>query len=114
MFNSVADFKRQIQLGAKLHCTYHQAFAGRDENGEALYKDEDKGIREVSIVQTNSFALKTTKTDGKVVDSWCGYPKASQCKFSDDGKIIIMEPDGRGRNDDPKPWIPILTYTLVK
>jgi len=87
---------------------------GRNENGngEAVYGDEDKGIREVSIKQTNSFALKTQKSDGKIVDSWCQYPKASQCKILDENTIQILEEDYRVR-EGVKPLIPILTYKFV-
>ena len=81
---TVADFKRRIAVGVKLHTTNHLAFAGRDENMKVLYKDEDRGIREVSIVQSTQFALKTEKHDGTFYDSWCTFPKASECRVFGD------------------------------
>jgi hypothetical protein len=109
---TIADFKRKLTIGAKIHTTFHQAFAGRSESGEYLLKDEDKGIREVSIVQSNSFALKTIKTDGSIVDSWCNYPKKDEAVFLSDNSIQILAPDFRIRNNESV-LIPILTYTFV-
>ena len=49
---NLADFKKKLRVGINLHCTFHQDCTGRDENGNLLYKDKDKGVREVSIVQS--------------------------------------------------------------
>lgn len=110
--NSVAEFKRSLKAGStKVHTIYHKVFAGRDGEGKAIYKDEDKGIRTVSIVQSNSFALSTEKkvgTETKMVDSWCNYPKAAQVKFNDSGSITILEED-RDKNLSP-----VLTYSILK
>ncbi len=105
--NTVADFKRLLQLGAQVHCVYHMAFAGRDAQGQPIYKDEDKGVRKVSRKQTNSFALKTTKTTGEIVDSWCSYPKASEVIIKDN-QITILEEDFRNKGT----MIPVLTYSI--
>ena len=122
MFNNVAQFKKFLAVGVKLKATHHQAFAGRDEEGKVIYKDQDLGIRPVSIVQTNSFALKTTRENGEVVDSWCDYPAASQAKV-ENGKIVMYEPDLRqmkghvSTNSEEYqnlPLIPILTYEIVQ
>lgn len=105
--NTVADFKRLIQIGAKVACIFHRERAGRDEAGNVLYKDLDRGEREVTIKQTNSFALKTWQEgNGKFVDSWCSYPKASEVIIKDN-KITILEKDREGKE------IPILTYWIV-
>jgi len=110
---TVADFKRKLKLGVNVHTIYHLAFDGRDESGVVKYKDEDRGVREVSIVQSNSFALNTTKTDGTTQDSWCNYPKASQVKFTGENTVTILEPDYRDRANPNPPLIPVLTYTFV-
>lgn len=109
---SLADFKRRLQVGVKLACVYHQEFAGRDEKGMTQYKDIERPVREVSIVQSNSFALKTQKTDGSWQDQWCDMPKASQVDFPDQDTIVIKEPDFRIREGE-QPLIPILTYKFV-
>jgi hypothetical protein len=108
---TIADFKRRLVIGAKVHTTFHQAGAGRDENNNLVLKDEDKGVREVSIVQTNSFAFKTTKADGTITDSWCNYPKSKEAIFINENTIQILSPDFRVRNSDV--LIPCLTYTFL-
>jgi len=114
---SLADFKKLLIIGAKVHCIFHQSFNGRDENKNCIYKDEDKGTRPVSIKQTNSFALKTTKTDGEEVNSWCSYPKASECIIKDNQLTILQE---NRRYTDPNgssfkmEMIPVLTYSILK
>lgn len=118
---SLADFKRKLKIGTKLHCIYHQDFASRDKNQLPIYKDLDKGIREVSKKQTSSFALKTKKTDGTFQDTWCNFPKAKECIIKENS-ITILTKDLRGiygyigagnTQYDNAPMIPILTYTIV-
>ena len=121
-FKTVSEFKKVLSVGDKLHAVNHTKVIGRDENQKVIYGDFDLGVREVSIKQSNSFALKTTRSDGKIVDSWCDYPKASQSKI-DGNKIVIYEkdlrqfPGGVMRDGNPDydnlPLIPILTYTFV-
>lgn len=108
---TVADFKRRIKKDVKLHCVFHQAAQGRDENGRLILTDEDKGIRAVNIVQTNQFTLLTTKSNGDIIDSWINFPKASQCKFIDDDTIMYLEPDFREQKKEV--LIPLLTYKFV-
>ena len=107
---TLADFKRAVEVGAKVHTIWHTAFAGRDENQQPIWKDEDRGIREVSIKQSNSFALKT-ENDGKVVDSWCSWPKATECRIVDN-QVTILAEDFRVR-EGQKPMIPVLTYSVL-
>lgn len=134
---TLADFKRLLQIGTNVHCVFHQAFNGRDENKNLIYKDEDKGIRAVSIKQTNSFALKTTKDEPiaakgmykdengvnhfnefetKTVDSWCVYPKASECIIRDNSVTILQEnrryTDLQG--NFKMEMVPVLTYSILK
>jgi len=122
---TLAEFKRNLTVGRKLHTTFHLFFAGRDEQGNPIYKDQDKGEREISIVQTNSFALKTLKKEPvygrdeygnrietgefveKIVDSWCQYPKLKETVFNDNGSITILEEQRTGK------LIPVLTYTII-
>lgn len=130
--NTIADFKRALTVGTKVATIYHCAFAGRDENKVVIFKDEDKGTREVSIVQSNSFALKTMKnepvygTDNfgnrietgevivKEVDSWCQYPKSKDVKFYGNNTVTILEPDTRnGVKREEGKMIPVLTYTFI-
>lgn len=106
--NSFADFKNKIQVGVKVGCIWHLAkFTGRDEKGNATYTAEERPAREVSIKQTNSFALKTTKTDGTTVDSWCHYPKASLTEIRDN-KVLIYELDRENNK------VLVLTYWLIE
>lgn len=108
---TLADFKKKIAVGVKLHTIYHQASAGRDEKGVLLFKDEDKGTREISISQSTQFALKTKKTDGTFVDSWIKFPKATECVIIDENTIQILERDFRVHENAP--LIPVLTYKFV-
>ncbi len=112
---NLSNFKHRLKPGVKLHCTFHQEFAGRDEKNEVLFKDEDRGIREVSAVQSNSFSLKTVRADGSVTDSWCDYPAASKCKILDENTIQILSHDFRFRDrpEAEQPLIPVLTYKFV-
>lgn len=111
---TISDFKKRLRVGVSLHSIHHHERLGMDQNKNVLWGEKDMGIREVSIVQTNSFALKTTRTDGKVVDSWCMHPKASECGFSptDPDTIVIYE-KWAPNNIDPKILIPSLTYKFV-
>lgn len=91
---TVADFKRRLVVGAKLHAVRHTD------------NDRDLGIREVSIVQSRSFALSTTKTTGEVTDSWCEYPKTIDCTFTEDSMTIWFSPPGK----EP---VKLLTYSFI-
>ena len=84
---TIADFKRAIQVGTKLHCVHHQSFAGRDDNGLYLFKDEDKGTREVSVRQSSQFALRTKQSNGVFSDYYNNFPK--KYSFHDRDKFIL-------------------------
>ena len=111
---TLTDFKKRLKKGVKIHTIYHQSCNGRDEAGNFLFKDEDKGTREVNIVQSNSFTLLTPeKSDpNKLFDSWCYYPKASEIKIVDENTILILDQDFRVRGENA-PLIPCLTYKFV-
>jgi hypothetical protein len=105
---TLADFKRKLKVGVKLHTIFHKEFSHRLPNDDnktstVVYKDKDLGIREVSVVKSNAFALKTIQTNGTIIDSWCQYPKASDVKIQDD-KITIYEEKGER----------VLTYKFVE
>ena len=110
---TIADFKRRLTKGAKIHTMYHQASAGRDEQGQIILKDEDRGIRTVNIIQSNSFTLLTEDRNnpGKVIDSWMNYPRKDEAIFLNDDSIQILTPDFRERNSTK--LIPCVTYTFI-
>lgn len=81
---TLADFKRRIQTGVKIHTVWNN-------RGQLI----DRGVREIKTVQSNSFSILTEK-EGKQVESWVNYPKASEIQFEgetanifQDGKIIL-------------------------
>lgn len=98
---SVADFKRLVQVGTVIESIFHMVFKGRGEENKPIYENGPMLTRTISIRQTNSFAIKTLKGE-KWEDSWCTYPKASECEFKDN-RIIIYETNNQGR-------FPVLTY----
>lgn len=98
---SFAEFKRALKIGTLLHALHH-GYLKSDNPEEYSMPPKDMGVREVSIVQTNSIALKTTKNNGKVVDSWVYWPKASEAKVN--GNILELYENGRC-------WI---TYKIIQ
>lgn len=89
---TLADIKRRIKVGAKMHTIYHKHIMGRDESGRAIYKDKDMGVREVTIKQSNQFALATTKMGtNEIVNSWLAYPRASQVKIVDENTFTVLD-----------------------
>ena len=90
---TLADFKRRVKVGAKMIARY--------PNGLELPP------REVTIKQTNSFALKTFKTDGTFANSWMDYPKATMIEFPNpDTATIFWNTRDGGREE-------CLTYEFV-
>lgn len=89
-FSTLAEFKRILQKGDKLNCERHQ------------FNPQIYPVREVTIKQTNAFALKTILPNGKIADSWCEYPKASDTRI-ENNKLIILE-NG----------LPYLTYSFAE
>jgi len=102
-FSNFAQFKKLITKGSKIKSTFHKAIIGRDEvSKNVIYGDKDNGIREVTIVQSNSCALKTPQYDneGKVTnftDSWFYYPKASEVKVINNNTLEVYEYDRYGK-----------------
>jgi len=93
-FKTLAEFKRVLSLGDKLHAFHH---------GNSIMPAKDLGVREVVVKQSNAFALKTDKGDGSFGQSWLEYPKASLAKI-DEGKLIVLH-QSTGE--------PLLTYKFV-
>lgn len=89
---TLSDFKRRLKVGVELE-TIHAHIGSF-------------GTRKVSIVQSNSFALSTTRTTGEVVDSWCEYPKAKDFEIVDKDTVNIYWGEGERREK-------ILTYKFV-
>lgn len=89
---TLSDFKKRIQLGVELE-TIHAHMGSF-------------GTREISKVQTNAFALSTTRTTGEVVDSWCQYPKAKDFEIVDENTANFYWGEGEKR-------ALILTYKFV-
>ena len=103
---TLADFKRKLKIGVLLET-------------ENLYLKTNMGIRPISIVQSNSFALKTTKTEPitsegmtknhetglnewnktttKIVDSWCEYPKSKDFEIINENSCLIYWGEGDKR-----------------
>lgn len=88
---NLSDFKKRLKTGIRLHTLNHRY--------------GDMGIREVSIVQTNSFALKTIRDD-KEIDSWSLFPSAKNFKIETQNSVTFFE-EVEGQSE------PILTYTFV-
>jgi len=89
---NLSDFKKRLQVGTKLETYNH--------NLKASF-----GVREISIVQSNSFALNTLR-NGEIVQSWCEYPKASDFEIIDNNTALIYWGQGDKRE-------PILTYKFI-
>lgn len=88
---NLADFKRRLKVGVELEAT----------NTRYGYM----GIRKVSIVQNNSFALETLK-NGEIINSWCEFPKAKDFEVIDENTVNIFWGEGINREL-------ILTYKFL-
>lgn len=87
--HSIAEFKRRMAPGTKVNTQLYYF----DANNQP-YVYRDYGVREVSIRQSNSFALATPK-DGEMVDSYCEWPKAKDVLFLPDiDAVRINFPSG--------------------
>ena len=88
---NLSDFKKRLTVGAQLETTHA--------------KLGSFGVRKVSIVQTNSFALETIR-EGKIINSWCEYPKAGNIEIVDNNTAYIFWGEGAKREL-------ILTYKFI-
>ena len=88
---NLAQFKKRLQVGTKLE-TIHACLG-------------NLGVREISIVQSNSFALATNKPEG-IVNSWCEYPKVKDFEIIDENTAAIYWGEGEKREK-------ILTYKFI-
>jgi len=110
---TVSDFKKALQVGTQVHTIFH-CEAKRDETGNVLrnpdglpvYTDKDLGTAPITIVQTTQFAVQRNYK-GTPTDSWCKYPKASECEVKENSITIFEDNDRRGR-------VKVLTYTILK
>ncbi len=118
---TVSDFKKLVRVGAKVGCLYYNNKYQKTPSGEYITETHDRGVREASIVQSNSFALKTIQSTGEIVDSWCSWPKASECKI-EHNILTIFDKDMRyfkgglaskGNPDyDSLPDVALLSYWI--
>jgi hypothetical protein len=81
MMKTLADLKRAMAIGTEWHCFNH------------IYNG-DMGTRSIVRKKTNSVAFKTVRRDGKEVESWVHFPKASDMNFPDESTAEIYE-DGK-------------------
>ena len=89
---NLSQFKQRLKVGTLLETTHARLGSF--------------GIRPVSIVQTNSFALATEKPEG-IVNSWCEYPKAKDIEFPDENTVeVYWEMNGNREK--------VLTYSFVE
>lgn len=79
---TIADFKLKMIKGAKVDSKLFWK-----KNGEWQQVNDLKD-REVTIVQSNSFALSINK-DGKIVNGWCDWPKSNQFTVIDENTAQI-------------------------
>lgn len=108
---NLSQFKSLLKVGAKISTIHHMSPLGviRDDNGNVVrnerglptYKPVDLGVSEVARVQSNAFTV-WRDYKGEKTESWCHFPKASQCRFDDDGSMTIIEEHG-----------PVLTYKIL-
>lgn len=96
---TLSDFKKRLKIGVLLETTHSHLGSF--------------GIRPVSIVQSNSFALTTTKygdNETEILDgpknSWCQFPKAKDFEVIDQDTVAIYWGEGKTREK-------ILTYKFV-
>lgn len=90
---TLADFKRRIVKGAKISSQLFWCNTLADGTKTPWQLQQEHPEREISIVQSNSFAIKTWReTEKKFVDSWCSYPKAKELTIIDENTAAIEEP----------------------
>lgn len=121
--DSLAQFKQAIQLGVKVGCLWHTAYAGLDENRKVIFTEVERPLRKVSHVQGNAFCLATENITGDIFDSWVHYPKASKT-IIEDGILTEFAKDLRqfagglmeeGNPDyDNLPLIPVISYWIIE
>lgn len=89
---TVADFKRKMQVGAKVNS---QLFRKQIDGSFAQINDITN--RECVISQSNSFALTFEKTDGTKEKSWCDWPKAKEFTPIDENTAQVIFWEGTGK-----------------
>ena len=111
-FTTLAGFKDLLKIGLIVHSVYHANQIGKGEEGKPIFEDMEPQIREVSIKQTNAFALKTWQASkNKFTDSWLHYPKASECEVKDNKLIIYtIYPYYNNQNERKELRVPMTTY----
>ncbi|WP_127127998.1 hypothetical protein [Pseudoflavitalea rhizosphaerae] len=85
---TISDFQNRMKLGVKV-----KAKLFRKVNNEHIL-EKDYGEREISIHQTNQFALKTIIGD-KITNSWCSWPTQKQFHPISENEIEIHFESGK-------------------
>lgn len=108
---NLSQFKAKLSVGVKIETIHHMHPTGvkrdgdgkviRNEKGLPVYDPVNLGLSEVARVQSNAFTVWRDH-NGEKVESWCNFPKASQCTFNDDGSMTISEEYGA-----------VITYKIV-
>jgi len=82
---TISDFKRRVTVGTKMYTELY--WADNDGTLNLVQINEDISV---SIVQSNSFALKTWREkDQSFRDSWCEWPKKDQFSVIDTDTIQV-------------------------
>jgi hypothetical protein len=89
---TIEDFKKRMKApGARVSTKKYW----KNLKGEWVLQQEYPS-REVSIVQTNSFALKTViANNDQAKDSWCDWPKKNEFKILDLHTVEITSEGGQ-------------------
>ncbi len=87
---TITELKGKIKVGARMSTKMFWI-----KNNEYVLIAEMPD-REISIVQSNGFALKTWKEEGrKFVDSWCTWPKRTDFFPIDDVTFEVRWEGGK-------------------
>lgn len=82
---TISDFKKRVTIGTKIYTELH--WADKQGNLKLVKINEE---REVSIVQGNSFALKTWQEKKQAyTDSWVDWPTKDEFSVIDMDTIQI-------------------------
>ena len=107
---NLSQFKKALKVGRKINCTRHIKVGLDPQTGEVITQDEVLPTREISIVQSNSFAVATYKLPGgEMRDSWAEFPKAANVECVDN-KITFYAVGTMNANKGQR--IKTLTYSF--
>jgi len=111
---TIADLKRAVKVGAKIGYIHYNNRSSKTPAGEFISEAIHNPIREISIVMSHAFAIRTQHTDGTLIDSWVIYPKGKDCKI-EGNKVTVFERDFRhiGKLQvNQLPMVPVATFWI--